>query len=211
MCVCQEELSNRQKADSGNRCHPGGMFRRVEWSCRVIDSSVGIFGERRDRNGYATLRHQSHHCERRGQKTPKMIDGAFEAQHISDWEREPKLWELLLLVAIGDVLFDFTLSVFRSWHAVLVGLGDNAAYLQVATAIRKWDFHGIDIQHFMGYPYAIVAVSLVLHLPLDFSLSFLASMASQILPGCKHLSWGWFRTSSGCACSGRILELPERP
>lgn len=109
-----------------------------------------------------------------------MTDGAFEGQHISNWGREPKLGELLLLVAVGGVLFDITLSAFTGWHTAVSNLGDNAAYLQVATAIRKWDFRGIDIQHFMGYPYMIAAVSLVFHLPLDLTLSLVASLASLV-------------------------------
>ena len=109
-----------------------------------------------------------------------MADAALETDHTSEWRREPNLRELLLLVAIGCVLFDVTLSAFTGWHAAVQSLGDNTAYLQVATAIRKWDFHGIDIQHFMGYPYAIALVSFVFHLPLDLTLSLVASVASLI-------------------------------
>jgi hypothetical protein len=39
--------------------------------------------------------------------------------------------------------------------------GDNAAYLDVANAILHWDFHDLQVQHFMGYPYLIAAVSLL--------------------------------------------------
>lgn len=78
--------------------------------------------------------------------------------HISNWRREPKVWELVLLVAIGGVLFNVTQSAFNGWHAAVVSFGDNAASLQAARAIREWSFHGVDIQHFMGYPYSIAAV-----------------------------------------------------
>jgi len=101
-----------------------------------------------------------------------------DAQHTSNWEREPGLWELFLLIATGCVVFGVTLSAFSGWHATAVNFGDNAAYLQTATAIQKWDFHGIDIQHFLGYPYAIAAVSIVFHLPLGLTLSLVASAAS---------------------------------
>ena len=100
--------------------------------------------------------------------------------HISNWGREPKVWELVLLVAIGGVLFDLTQIAFSGWHSAVVNFGDNAAYLQAATAIRDRNFHGIDIQHFMGYPYAIAAVSIALHLPLELTLSLVASVASLI-------------------------------
>ena len=109
-----------------------------------------------------------------------MTDGAFEAQRSSPWGREPSLWELFLLVGTGGVLFDITLNAFSSWHTVLLSLGDNTAYLQVAAAIRSWDFHGMDIQHFMGYPYIIAAVSLAFHLPIDLALSLVAGLASLV-------------------------------
>jgi hypothetical protein len=75
------------------------------------------------------------------------------------WRREPTLRELLLLVAVGGVFFAATLIAFHGWHGRILRYGDNGAYLGVASEIRHWDFHGSDIQHFMGYPYAIVVVS----------------------------------------------------
>ena len=103
-----------------------------------------------------------------------------DTQHTSNWETDPGLWELFLWVAVGWVVFDITLSVFSGWRAAVVNFGDNAAYLQAATAIRQWDFHGIDTQHFLGYPYTIVALSTVFHLPLDLTLSLVASAASLV-------------------------------
>jgi hypothetical protein len=78
------------------------------------------------------------------------------------------------------VFFGATLIAFHGWHGRLLSYGDNAAYLSVATAIRYWDFHGLDIQHFMGYPYAIAVVSLVLHIPLISSLWLVAVAASVV-------------------------------
>ena len=104
----------------------------------------------------------------------------LETRRITKWTREPTLRELLLLVALGGVVFGATLIAFHGWHSLVPGFGDNAAYLEVATAIEHWDFHGLDIQHFMGYPYVIAAVSLVLHLPLSFGLWLVASVASVV-------------------------------
>jgi len=105
-------------------------------------------------------------------------DKRRSAEYISNWKSEPNLWELFLLVAVGCVLFDVTLSALSGWHTAVINFGDNVAYLQAATAIGNWDFHGIDTQHFLGYPYAIVAVSIALHLPLDLTLSLVATAAS---------------------------------
>ncbi|MGO9304144.1 MAG: hypothetical protein ACLP3R_10650 [Candidatus Korobacteraceae bacterium] len=103
-----------------------------------------------------------------------------EAKRTTKWGSEPTLRELLLLVAVGVVFFGTTLIAFRGWHGLALGFGDNTAYLEVATAIRHWDFHGVDVQHFMGYPYAIVAVSLILHIPLSASLWVVAGAASVV-------------------------------
>jgi len=99
------------------------------------------------------------------------------AQRTSKWREEPTLRELLLLVALGGVLFYVTTSVLGGWHKVVLEYGDNLAYLQSATAIRNWDFHGIDIHHFLGYPYAIAAVSRAFHLPTDLALTLVAGVA----------------------------------
>jgi hypothetical protein len=104
----------------------------------------------------------------------------FEDQRIPKWRTEPTVFEVFMLVAVGGVLFLATVSTFHGWHSLPLIFGDNDAYLAVATAIRHWDFHGLDIQHFMGYPYAIAAVSLVLHLPLIFSLWLVAVVASVV-------------------------------
>jgi hypothetical protein len=103
-----------------------------------------------------------------------------ETSRITKWTREPTLRELLLLVALGGVVFSATLVAFHGWHSLVSGFGDNGAYLEVATAIEHWDFHGLDVQHFMGYPYVIAVVSLVSHFPLTFSLWLVASAASFV-------------------------------
>lgn len=55
-----------------------------------------------------------------------------DRQHTSSWRRELQVWELVLLVAVGGVLFDITQRAFSGWHTVVADFGDNAAYLQAA-------------------------------------------------------------------------------
>jgi len=57
---------------------------------------------------------------------------------------------------------------------MIVEWGDNSAYLATANAILHWDFRNIGIQHFMGYPYAIAAVSMLLHIPPVLALWLIA-------------------------------------
>jgi hypothetical protein len=88
--------------------------------------------------------------------------------------------ELLALWAVGGMLFCATAIALHGWHRLVLSFGDNDAYLNVAMAIRHWDFRGVGVQHFMGYPYAIAAVSRVLPLSLASSLWLVAAVASII-------------------------------
>lgn len=104
----------------------------------------------------------------------------LEDHRTTKWSNEPTLGELLLLVAVGAVLFGITASVLHGWRSLVLVSDDNGAYLDVATAIRHWDLHQAGIQHFMGYPYAIAAVSLISHLPLIVSLWLVAVISSFV-------------------------------
>ena len=109
-----------------------------------------------------------------------MTISTLKTERTTTWRREPTLGELLVLVIVGGAFFGATLIAFEGWRGLVLSFGDNAAYLQVATAIRHWDFNGLDIQHFMGYPYSIAALSLVSHLPLMFSLRLVAGVGSVV-------------------------------
>ena len=109
-----------------------------------------------------------------------MTISTLKTERTTGWRAEPTVRELLLLLVVGGMLFDATAIALRGWNSLMLSFGDNSAYLDVATAIRHWDFHGAGVQHFMGYPYAIAAISLVLHLPLTFSLWLVAGAASLV-------------------------------
>ena len=109
-----------------------------------------------------------------------MTISTSKAERTTQWRTEPTIRELLLLVAVSGVFFAATAIALRGWRSLVLSYGDNAVYLDVATAIRHWDFHGAGFQHFMGYPYAIAAVALLSHLPLSFSLWLVAVVASLV-------------------------------
>jgi hypothetical protein len=119
-------------------------------------------------------------CSRPPPVAHSMTISTLQAQRTTKWRTEPTVRELLLLLAVGGVFFDATAITLHGWNSLVLSFGDNAAYLDVATIIRHWDLHGAGVQHFMGYPYAIAAVSLVLHLPLNFSLWLVAGVASLV-------------------------------
>src|ERR1700685_2900 len=92
-------------------------------------------------------------------------DDTSQTKGKATWKTEPSVVEVILLVTLCAAVLDGLASILRGWRNVALSFGDNLAYLQVATAIRQWDFHGLGLQQFMGYPYAIAAVSVVFHLP----------------------------------------------
>lgn len=83
----------------------------------------------------------------------------------------------VLAIVSGATMWITALALHRSTTIVLE-VGDNNAYLAVANAIRRWDFRNLDIQHFMGYPYLIAAVSFLFHVPTLFALWFIAVVAA---------------------------------
>jgi hypothetical protein len=78
--------------------------------------------------------------------------------------------ELFLLLAISLVVFWTTAFLLHKSTEFVGHYGDNAAYLDVANAILDWDFHDLQEQHFMGYPYLIAAVSLLFRVPTSVAL-----------------------------------------
>jgi hypothetical protein len=88
--------------------------------------------------------------------------------------------ELLGLVLLSGVAMWITALLFHRSHNLILNYGDNDAYLAVANAILHWDFHHLYVQHFMGYPYFIAAVALLLRVPTFFAL-WLISAVSALL------------------------------
>jgi len=77
----------------------------------------------------------------------------------------PKRRELVLLLAVSFVVFWTSTFLLHKSTDFVGHYGDNAAYLDVANAILHWDFHDLQVQHFMGYPYLIAVVSLLFRVP----------------------------------------------
>jgi len=109
-----------------------------------------------------------------------MTISALEVHQTAKWRSEPTVRELLLMVAVGGLIFDTLAMRLYGWRSLVLNYGDNSAYQDLAMAIRHWDFRGIGVQHFMGYSYAIAVVSRVFHLPLTSSLCLVAGAASLI-------------------------------
>ena len=89
----------------------------------------------------------------------------------SRFHAPPSQRELLGLAVFSAVVMWVTAFLLHRSPNLTLQYGDNPAYLAVANAILRWDFHNVGIQHFMGYPYFIAAVSRLFHVPTVFSLA----------------------------------------
>src|SRR5438067_432760 len=108
----------------------------------------------------------------------------------SRWSAEPTLREIMLLVLLSSILFAATILQFQNYPAAVSDFGDSQAYTSVASAIHHWDFRGLQIKQFWGYPYAIVAASAIMQLPEQTSLLLISCASSFISALLAYRLWG---------------------
>jgi hypothetical protein len=105
-------------------------------------------------------------------------------------QTEPSQREVVLLSLISYLIFLSFLSLFRGYFARVDDFGDSTAYINVATAIRHWNFQGLVIKQFWGLSYAMAALSTLTGISDRAALlivSFTASIAAVIL---AYRLWG---------------------
>lgn len=97
-----------------------------------------------------------------------------------DARREPSERELRLLFGVSFATIWATIFLLHRSTALVFAYGDNVAYRDVANAILHWDFRGLQLQRFMGYPYFVAALSWLFHVPTGFALWFIAMVSAVI-------------------------------
>lgn len=100
--------------------------------------------------------------------------------------------ELFLLAALTFIIFISTISTMRAYTAAVDNFGDSSAYMSLASAIRHWDFRGIEVKQFWGLPYAMAALSKVTGLSVRSALlvcSLLPALFTILLA--RQLWGGW--------------------
>jgi hypothetical protein len=77
--------------------------------------------------------------------------------------RPPSLTQVLGMVLVSYLVFLAFLSLMGGSYWSLVGgkFGDNPDYLEAASAIRHWQFSGINVKQFWGVSYAVACVSIM--------------------------------------------------
>ena len=92
----------------------------------------------------------------------------------------PSQVEVAALAGLGFVLFIAVVSLAGNYTGAVDNFGDSSAYMSLAAAIRRWDFHGIVVKQFWGLPYAMAALSKLTGLA-DRSTLLVLSLAPSLL------------------------------
>jgi len=104
----------------------------------------------------------------------------------------PSSVELLSLVGLISAILILCVALVRGYAATINGFGDSFAYMSLASAIRRWDFHGVVIKQFWGLPYAMAALSKLTGVSDRTSLIVLSIAPSLIAAWLVRRLWnGW--------------------
>jgi hypothetical protein len=106
------------------------------------------------------------------------------------WKQAPHLREVVLLWIASGICFVSTVVIFRHYWQLVHEFGDSAAYIEIADAIRFWNFSGIHVKHFWGLPYATAGLSFLIRIPntqLLIAVSALSALCAVIF---AYRLWG---------------------
>src|SRR4051812_17943964 len=108
----------------------------------------------------------------------------------SYWRSDPSQREIAALMMVTAVLFVCTVVRLQNYASMVNNFGDSSAYTEIASAIQHWDFRGLHIKQFWGYPYAMAAASIVTHLPVQGSLLLISFASSFVAIVLAYRLWG---------------------
>jgi hypothetical protein len=114
----------------------------------------------------------------------------------SSWQGEPSFRETAVVCLASAAVFVVFTSLITPYLALVDNFGDNSAYMSIAAAIRKWDFHGVFVKHFWGLPYIMSAISKPTGISDRTALllvSWVSSVTAVVLA--YHLWGGWIATA----------------
>jgi hypothetical protein len=92
--------------------------------------------------------------------------------------------------ALVAVIFVAAASTLRPYLALVRGYGDTGSYMQIAHAIRTWDFSELQVKQFWGLPYAVALLSKLTGLPEETSILAVCAASSLMTLVFAHRLWG---------------------
>ncbi len=120
-----------------------------------------------------------------GRSTPSII-----AKFSPSDAPEPSACTVLLLTALSCFLFMVVIVSLTNFPALVDRFGDSAAYMNVAGAIRRWNFQGLVVKQFWGLPYLMAAASLLTRISDRQALLLLSFFPFLIAVMLAYRLWG---------------------
>jgi len=116
----------------------------------------------------------------------------------SPWRSEPSLGETLRISLASTAVFVVFISLLTPYLTLVTSFGDSSAYMNIAAAIRSWDFQGVVIKHFWGLPYLMAALSKLTGASDRAALLAISAASSLIAVILAYRLWGgWIATAFG--------------
>ncbi len=108
--------------------------------------------------------------------------------------RPPSLTQVLAIALVSYLVFLVFLSLIGGsyWSLVRGKFGDNPDYLEAASAIRHWQFSGVNVKQFWGVSYAVACVSIITRASETTALVIVCVSASLVSVALCYWLWdGW--------------------
>ncbi len=102
----------------------------------------------------------------------------------------PSSIEVLSLALLSFAIFISVVAFVRNYAVAVDSFGDSSAYMDLASAIRRWNFHGVIIKQFWGLPYAMAALSKLTGLSDRASLLIFSLVPSLLTVFFARQLWG---------------------
>lgn len=123
-----------------------------------------------------------------------MPEGRTERPIIAEFSAsdapEPSGRTVLLLAALSCLLFATVIVSLTSFPELVDRFGDSAAYMNVAAAVRRWNFQGLVVKQFWGLPYMMAAASLITRISDREALLLLSLLPFFISVMLAYRLWG---------------------
>jgi hypothetical protein len=103
---------------------------------------------------------------------------------------EPSQYEVVGLVLFSFIVFTAVVLMLRNYFALVDHFGDNPGYMAVASAIRRWNFTGLAVKQFWGYPYLMAVISITTGVSDRSALLLVSCMASFLGVALAYRLWG---------------------
>ena len=102
----------------------------------------------------------------------------------------PSWAEVLGIVILSLAVFVAMVALVRNYGSAVDNFGDSSSYMSLASAIRRWDFRGIEVKQFWGLPYAMGALSKITGLPDRVALLVFSLVPSVVTVYFAWRLWG---------------------